>query len=57
MICYLGELSSTLARENVLYYPRPEADFDERTGYPLALLRLAFEQSDELKKYVTIQRS
>ncbi len=24
-----------------LYYPRPEADFDERTGYPLALLRLA----------------
>lgn len=50
-VCYLGELPGAFARENVLYYPRPEADFDERTGYPLALLRLAFQQSEELKSY------
>ena len=42
---------TTNAWAEVLYYPKPEANFDERTGYPLALLRLAFEQSQKLQKY------
>ncbi|XOV81106.1 MAG: hypothetical protein ACFHVJ_09180 [Aestuariibacter sp.] len=37
-----------LANIDRLYYPRPEANFDERTGYPLALLRLAFERHPDL---------
>lgn len=31
-----------------LYYPKPEAEFDERVGYPLSLLRLALKESPEL---------
>ena len=38
-------MSASPTEGNTFYYPRPETDFDERTGYPLALLRLAFQQN------------
>lgn len=38
--------------KTTFYYPRPETNFDERTGYPLALLRLAFQQNPALQKYI-----
>ncbi len=43
--------SICLSEESTLFYPRTEADFDERTGYPLALLRLAFKQNEQLKRF------
>lgn len=38
-------------QNKVLYYPRPEADFDTRTGYPLSLLRQALKSSKALSVY------
>lgn len=44
-------MSALASEENIFYYPHPETDFDDRTGYPLALLRLAFQQNPQLQKY------
>lgn len=46
MVFSFGVLAS-----EVLYYPKPEADFDERTGYPLQLLRMAMDEVPELAVY------
>lgn len=43
--------SASVVKGDILCYPKPESQFDERTGYPLTLLRLAFEQSKKLQKY------
>lgn len=47
----IGIAYPLMAQGKKLYYPRPEASFDKRTGYPLQLLRLAFSHSDQLKDF------
>lgn len=44
-------LTSVCANADKLYYPKAEALFDQRTGYPLQLLRLAFTRSETLSQY------
>lgn len=48
LLFLIFQVCPALANADRLYYPRPEADFDERTGYPLTLLRLAFERHPDL---------
>lgn len=44
-----ASLPSTVASQ--LFYPRPEADFDARTGYPLAVLQKALQTSKQLSSF------
>lgn len=52
VLLLLGVIACAVqAQANKLYYPKAEAHFDERTGYPLQLLRLAFSRSESLSEY------
>lgn len=51
VILFAVLMLQSICHAKPLYYPRPEADFDERTGYPLTLLRLVLDESGSGKQY------
>ena len=52
VLFFLGAtISSTFAEGQKVFYPRPETELDERTGFPLTLLQLIFEHIQNGEKY------
>lgn len=47
--------TTTYATAQNIFYPRPESEFDERTGFPLTLLQLVFDRIQNGEKYMLKQ--
>ena len=50
LVLFIFGLWPSLGLASALVYPQPEAEFDRRTHYPLALLQLALAASGDLPK-------
>jgi hypothetical protein len=50
-LMFFLSLAEAFADDNKIFYPRPESNFDERTGFPLTLLQLVFDRIDNGEKY------
>jgi hypothetical protein len=47
-------LNAAYAEAQLIFYPKPEADFDERTGFPLTLLQHVFSRLENAGKYTLL---